>query len=72
MSDVHMPHPGSRGSAPSGAPVPRRRPRLRGVPVGLDALDDPPTSLDESFEILRHPELFRLLRARAEEPAADA
>jgi hypothetical protein len=34
------------------------------VKVTTAALFDPPTSLDESHEILRHPEAFRFLRER--------
>ena len=45
-----------RLASPSG----RRRPR--GVSISSTALLDPPTFLDECFEILRHPDVFRALR----------
>lgn len=52
----------TRSSSPSPALArPRRR---RGVTVTAAALLDPPTSLDESHEILRRPEAFRFLRER--------
>ena len=49
---------------PASGPVPPRRRRLRGVTVTAAALLDPPTYLDDAFEMLRHADVFRLLRER--------
>jgi hypothetical protein len=57
-----MPLPAPR--LPGAPPTPLGRRRPRGVKVTTAALFDPPTSLDESHEILRHPEAFRFLRER--------
>jgi hypothetical protein len=55
-------YPCLRSPGPPSLPTRRRRPR--GVTVTHAALLDPPTFLDECFEILRRPEIFRLLRER--------
>ncbi len=63
-------HCGLRPFAPP--PLPTRRRRPRGVTVTHAALLDPPTFLDECFEILRRPEIFLRLRERESDAASRA
>jgi hypothetical protein len=62
-----MPLPSHVAAIDPTAKARRRRPR--GVTVTAAALLDPPTFLDESREILRHPEAFRFLRERLAQSA---